>query len=87
MFLRKKKPAFTGYLITLIAITKAKNAIPSTNVRLEMTFSDPLSFVLANRSNPPFPVNALEVPSDFPPCNSDKIISKADTTINIALSI
>lgn len=56
-------------------------------VALEMTFSDPLSFVFWNRFNPPFPVNAPEIPSDFPLCSSDNTISDADTIINKALSI
>ena len=61
--------------------------MPRIIVALEMTFSDPLSFVFWNRFSPPFPVNAPEIPSDFPLCSSDNTISDADTIINKALSI
>ena len=56
-------------------------------VILEITFSEPLSFVFWNRFRPPFPVNAPEIPSDFPLCRSDNTISIADTIINKAFSI
>lgn len=63
-------------------ITNTKKRIPTANVRFEMTFSEPLSFVLANKFNPPLPVKALEIPSDFPLCNKERIINAADTIIN-----
>ena len=60
---------------------RTKKRIPNTNVNLEITFSDPLSFVLAKRFKPPLPVNAPEIPSDLPLCSSDKMIISADTII------
>ena len=60
---------------------RTKNRIPNTNVNLEITFSDPLSFVLAKRFKPPLPVNAPDIPSDLPPCSNDKMIISAETII------
>ena len=72
------------YTILLI-ITNTKNKIPRTKVKLEITFSEPLSLTFANRFKPPEPVNAPDIPSDFPLCNKVSTIYAADTiSINIS---
>ena len=52
--------------INMIKIAKNKKRIANPKVNQEMTFSDPLSFVLAKTFKPP-PVIAPEAPSDLPP--------------------
>ncbi len=51
---------------SIIKIAKNKKRIANPNVNQEITFSDPLSFVLAKTLSPP-PVIAPEAPSDLPP--------------------
>jgi len=68
-------------------MTSTKNKIPTTSVALEIIFSGPLSFTLANRFNPPLPVKAPLIPSDFPLCNRERSIKITDTTINKISSI
>ena len=63
-------------------MTSTKNKIPTTRVALEIIFSGPLSFTLANRFNPPLPVKAPLIPSDFQLCNRERSIKITDTTIN-----
>ena len=50
-----------------------KKIIATISVRMEITFSAPLSFVLTKTLRPP-PVIAPEAPSDLPPCNKHKTI-------------
>lgn len=50
----------------MIKIAKNKKRIAKPKVNQEMTFSEPLSFVLAKTFKPP-PVIAPEAPSDLPP--------------------
>ncbi len=50
-----------------------KKIAVTTSVRMEMTFSIPLSFVFTKTLRPP-PVIAPEAPSDLPPCNKHKTI-------------
>lgn len=66
----------------LTRITKTKNIMPITSVALAMTFSGPRSFTLLNRFKPPLPVNALLIPSDLPPCNSERSINTTAVAIN-----
>ena len=51
------------------------------NVAIEMTFSDPLSLVLAKIFILLPPVIAPEAPSDLPPWSKDKIITITQTII------
>ena len=48
-----------------------KKMIPMIRVRMETTFSTPLSFVLTKTLSPP-PVIAPEAPSDLPPWSKHK---------------
>lgn len=50
----------------IIKMAKNKKRIAKPNVIQEMTFSEPLSLVLAKTFKPP-PVIAPEAPSDLPP--------------------
>ena len=57
----------------LINIAKMKNTIATPKVKIEMTFSAPLSLVLTKTLRPP-PVIAPEAPSDFPPWSKQRTI-------------
>ena len=56
--------------------------IAQINVRIETTFSAPLSLVFTNTFNPP-PVIAPEAPSVLPPCNKHKMIIMMENTNRI----
>ena len=57
----------------LIMIARMKKIAATINVRIEITFSAPLSLVLTNTLRPP-PVIAPEAPSDFPPWSKQRTI-------------
>ena len=78
---KKIKGIYYPYPKILITITIIKKIIPTTIVALEITFSGPLSFILANKPKSPEPVKALS-PSDLPPCNNDNKINTTATTNN-----
>ena len=59
-----------------------KKTIAKTRVRIETTFSAPLSLVLTKTFNPP-PVIAPEAPSDLPPWSKHKTIMIMLTIANI----
>ena len=72
-----KKPRFAPWFIIfletedypfkiLIMIARIKKIIAIQSVRIEITFSAPLSLVLTKTLSPP-PVIAPEAPSDLPP--------------------
>ena len=71
----------------LTSITSTKNEIPRNKVILEIVFSDPRSLTLSNKFKPPLPEKALLIPSDFPLCNKDNKINKADTIIRMISNI
>jgi len=71
----------------LTSITSTKNEIPRANVILEIVFSAPRSLTFSNRFKPPLPEKALLIPSDFPLCNNDNKINKADTIIRMISNI
>ncbi len=58
-----------------------KKMIATIKVRIEMTFSAPLSLVLTKTLSPP-PVIAPEAPSDLPPCNKHKTMMMTLVTSN-----
>lgn len=68
-------------------ITKTKKLMPRAKVIREMVFSAPRSLTFSNRFNPPLPEKALLIPSDFPLCNNDNKINKADTIMSAISSI
>ena len=56
--------------------------IAQIRVKIETTFSAPLSLVLTKTLSPP-PVIAPEAPSDLPPCNKQRMIMKMENTNKI----
>ena len=70
--------SYTSSIITAIT----KKMIAQISVRIETTFSAPLSLVLTKTFNPP-PVIAPEAPSDLPPWSKQRTIMIIAITNNI----